>query len=151
MVPPARGPTAELLLVEDNPADVRLTKEAFSNGTMDHRLHVAKDGIEAMAFLRREEGYEDAPQPDLVLLDLNLPRKTGHEVLAEMKSDDRLAGIPVVILSSSQAPDDIQESYRRQASSYVCKPVDLEDFFEIVQEIERYWLDTVRLPARTEP
>lgn len=148
MVPPTSGQRAELLLVEDNPADVRLTQEAFSKGTMDHRLHVTKDGIEALAFLRREDGYEDAPQPDLVLLDLNLPRKTGHEVLAEMKSDDRLAEIPVVILSSSQAQEDIRESYRRQASSYVCKPVDLEDFFEIVQEIERYWLDTVRLPPR---
>lgn len=148
MVPQASGPTAELLLVEDNPADVRLTKEAFSNATMDHRLHVTKDGIEAMAFLRREDGYEDAPQPDLVLLDLNLPRKTGHEVLSEMKADERLAEIPVVILSSSQAQDDIRQSYRLQASSYVCKPVDLEAFFEIVREIERYWLDTVRLPPR---
>ncbi len=150
MVPNAQGGQAELLLVEDNPADVRLTQEAFSAATVPHRLHVAKDGVEAMAFLRREDGYADAPQPDLVLLDLNLPRKSGHEVLAEMKADQRLAEIPVVILSSSEANDDVRKSYQLQASSYVCKPVDLEKFFEIVRDIESYWLDTVRLPPRAE-
>lgn len=132
--------------MEDNPADVRLTQEAFSRTAPEHRIHVAKDGVEALAFLRREGGYSQAPRPDLVLLDLNLPRKTGHEVLAEMKQDAALADIPVVILSSSEAAEDIHESYRLQASSYVSKPVDLDRFFEIVRQIERYWLDTVILP-----
>jgi CheY-like chemotaxis protein len=135
----------EILLVEDNPGDVRLTTEALRDAKVPNKLHVAIDGVEALAFLRREGRHTAAPRPDLILLDLNLPKKTGREVLAEVKRDDRLRHIPVVILTTSQAEQDILESYRLWANAYVTKPVDLDKFFKVVQSIEGFWLENVRL------
>jgi CheY-like chemotaxis protein len=135
----------EILLVEDNPGDVRLTTEALREARPLNQLHVAIDGVEALAFLRREGRHTAAPRPDLILLDLNLPKKSGREVLAEIKADTRLRHIPVVILTTSQAEQDIRESYRLQANAYVTKPVDLEQFFKVVQAIEEFWLEIVKL------
>lgn len=135
----------EILLVEDNPGDVRLTKEALKDARVRNNLHVAKDGVEAMSFLRREGPYATAPKPDLVLLDLNLPRRNGREVLADIKGDASLQRIPVVILTTSQAEQDILESYRLRANAYVTKPVDLEQFLKVVSSIEEFWLEIVKL------
>jgi len=135
----------EILLVEDNPGDVRLTTEALREARALNQLHVAIDGVEALAFLRREGRHTAAPRPDLILLDLNLPKKSGREVLAEIKADTRLRHIPVVILTTSQAEQDIRESYRLQANAYVTKPVDLEQFFKVVQAIQEFWLEIVKL------
>ena len=133
----------EILLVEDNPGDVRLTTEALRDARVLNKLHVAIDGVEALAFLRREGRHSAALRPDLILLDLNLPKKSGREVLEEIKNDDRLKHIPVVILTTSQAEQDILESYRLRANAYVTKPVDLEQFFKVVQSIEEFWLEIV--------
>jgi len=141
------GGPVEILLVEDNPGDVRLTIEALKENKISNNLHVARDGEEAMAFLRREDRYAGAPRPDLVLLDLNLPRKDGRETLAEMKADERLRRIPVVILTTSQAEEDIRRTYDLHANCYVTKPVDLEQFIRIVKAIEDFWLNIVRLPV----
>jgi len=141
------GRPAEVLLVEDNPGDVRLTEEALKEGRILNRLSVTPDGVEALAFLRREGPYSDAHQPDLILLDLNLPKKDGREVLAEIKSDDRLRKIPVVILTTSKAEEDIVKSYRLHANCYITKPVDFEQFIGVVQSIEDFWLCVVRLPT----
>lgn len=136
----------EILMVEDNPADARLTEEALKEGLLCNRLHLARDGVEAMQFLRREEPFRDAPRPDVVLLDLNLPRKDGREVLAEIKTDPNLKNIPVVVLTTSEAEQDIVKSYALHANCYVTKPVDLQRFIEIVRQIETFWLQIVKLP-----
>ena len=137
----------EILLVEDNPGDARLTREALKEGKIRNSLHHAIDGVEAMAFLRREDKYQDAPVPDIVLLDLNLPRKDGREVLSEMKQDPRLRSIPVVVLTTSEAEQDIVRTYELHANCYITKPVDLEKFIEIIRAIEDFWLAVVRLPS----
>lgn len=136
----------EILLVEDNPGDARLTAEALKDrGGLNH-LSVVVDGVEAMAFLRHEEKYRDSPRPDLILLDLNMPRKDGREVLAAIKADASLKAIPVVILTSSQADQDVVGSYQLNANCYVTKPMDLDKFLHVVHAIEDYWLTVVTLP-----
>jgi CheY-like chemotaxis protein len=138
----------EILMVEDNPGDVRLTVEALKEAKVRNNLHTAEDGVEALAFLRREGRYAEAPRPDLVLLDLNLPKKNGREVLAEIKNDPDLRRIPVVILTVSQAEQDIVKSYNLHANCYITKPVDLDQFLEVVKSIENFWLTVVMLPPR---
>jgi two-component system, chemotaxis family, response regulator Rcp1 len=137
----------EILLVEDSPADVDLTREALEDAKVRNNLSVVADGVEALAFLRREGRYADAPHPDLILLDLNLPRKDGREVLAEIKADSKLRRIPVVILTTSEAEQDIVASYNLHANCYVSKPVDLEQFIRVVKSIEDFWLAIVKLPG----
>ncbi len=138
----------EVLLVEDNPGDVVLTQEAFEEARVRNRLHVVGDGVEALAFVRREGAYADAPRPDVVLLDLNLPKKGGLEVLAELKTDPQFRDIPVVVLTTSQAEEDIARSYQSHANAYIAKPVDLEKFLAVVRSLEDFWLAVVRLPRR---
>lgn len=142
----AIGRPAEVLLVEDSPGDVRLTREALKEGKVRNNLSVVSDGVEAMEFLRREGKYRDAPRPDIVLLDLNMPRKDGREVLAEMKSDEQLKRIPVVVLTTSEAEQDILRTYDLHANCYLTKPVDLEQFISIVKSVEDFWLTIVQLP-----
>jgi chemotaxis family two-component system response regulator Rcp1 len=142
---PTSGVPIEILLVEDNPGDVRLTKEALKDAKVRNTLHVAMDGVEALAFLRKQGKYAAVPRPDLILLDLNLPKKNGREVLEDIKNDDALRHIPVVILTTSQAERDIAESYRLHANAYVTKPVDLEQFLTVVKSIEQFWLEIVKL------
>ncbi len=137
----------EILLVEDNPADVRLTVEALREGKVRNNLHVARDGVEAIEFLRRRGKFADAVRPDLVLLDLNLPRRDGSEVLADIKEDDDLKMIPVVVLTTSSADADILKSYKLHANCYITKPVDLEQFVAVVKSIDDFWLTVVRLPT----
>jgi CheY-like chemotaxis protein len=137
-----------ILLVEDNPGDIDLTRLALRDAKVHVRLHVATDGVEAIDFLRRRGTHAGAPRPDLVLLDLNLPRKDGREVLAEIKGDPELRTIPVVVLSSSEAERDILRSYELHANCYVTKPVDLDRLIEIVNSIEEFWMTIVRLPSR---
>jgi chemotaxis family two-component system response regulator Rcp1 len=139
---------AEILLVEDNPGDVRLTMVALEEAKVLNTLHVAKDGVEAMAFLRREAENANAPRPDLILLDLNLPRKDGREVLAEIKADDDLKSIPVVVLTTSEAEEDILKSYNLHANCYIVKPVDLDQFIEVVKTLQGFWLMVVKLPPK---
>ncbi len=136
----------EILLVEDNPGDVRLTIEALKEGKVANQINVAFDGIEAMAFLHREGNYANAPKPDLILLDLNLPKKNGREVLAEIKMDPDLRYIPVVILTSSQAEKDIITTYNLYANCYITKPVDFDQFINVVRSIEDFWFTVVKLP-----
>ncbi len=136
----------QILLVEDNPGDARLTEEALRDGKVHNRLTVVPDGVEAMAYLRREGKYADAPRPDLILLDLNLPRKDGREVLRETKSDDALKSIPVVVLTTSRAEEDVLRSYGLHANSYVTKPVDLDQFIAAVRSIEDFWITVATLP-----
>jgi two-component system, chemotaxis family, response regulator Rcp1 len=136
----------QILLVEDNPGDVRLTKEALKEGNLPHTLHVAKDGVEATAFLRQEGEYADSPKPDLILLDLNLPRKDGREVLAEIKQDEKLKHIPIVILTTSDAEEDIINGYKMHANCFITKPVDLNQFYSLVRSIESFWFNVVQLP-----
>ncbi|MDA8082167.1 MAG: response regulator [Nitrospiraceae bacterium] len=140
------GRPIDILLVEDNPGDVRLTQEALKEARVRNDLHVVGDGVEALAFLRRQGLYKDAPRPDLVLLDLNLPKKSGHEVLTEIKSDDTLKRIPVVILTVSKDEEDIVKSYNLYANCFITKPVDLEQFLSIVKSIQDFWLTIVKLP-----
>jgi two-component system, chemotaxis family, response regulator Rcp1 len=136
----------QVLLVEDSPGDVRLTQEAFRDSAMDIRLHVAIDGVEAMSFLKREGAYADVPRPDLILLDLNLPRMDGREVLARIKQDDTLKTIPTVILTTSEAEKDIVTSYQLQANCYLSKPVALDAFESLVKSISDFWFTKVKLP-----
>jgi CheY-like chemotaxis protein len=136
----------DILLVEDNPGDVRLTQEVLKETKVRNALHVVCDGVEAMAFLRHAGKYKDAPYPGIILLDLNLPKKTGHEVLAEIKSDDDLKRIPVVVLTVSKNEEDIIKSYNLFANCYITKPVDLNQFLAIVKGIEDFWLTIVKLP-----
>lgn len=138
----------EILLVEDNPGDVRLTKEALKEGKVVNNLHTVGDGEEALAYLRRQGPFTQATRPDLILLDLNLPKKSGREVLAEIKKDPDLKRIPVVILTVSEAEQDIIKSYNLHANCYITKPVNLEQFMEVVQSIENFWLTVVMLPPR---
>jgi chemotaxis family two-component system response regulator Rcp1 len=139
----------EVLLVEDSPGDVRLTREAFKDAKMHINLHVASDGVEAIAFLGREGEHANSPRPDLILLDLNLPKKDGREVLAELKQSPILKSIPVVILTTSASETDIQGSYEQHANCYITKPVGLEGFLKVVRSIDNFWLSVVRLPAKT--
>ncbi|MEV6156301.1 response regulator [Nonomuraea sp. NPDC052129] len=141
----------EVLLVEDDQGDVLLTKEAFDFNKVRNRLHVVNDGEQAMAFLRREDGYQDAPTPDLILLDLNLPRMGGLEVLTEVKADAELRTIPVVILTTSEAEEDILHSYRLHANAYVSKPVDFEQFIRVVRQIDDFFVTVVKLPSKGQP
>ena len=141
------APPVEILLVEDNPGDVRLTKEALKEGKVYNNLHWAQDGVEALDFLKRRGKYANAPRPDIILLDLNLPKKDGRQVLSEIKQDDDLRYIPVVILTTSKAEEDVLKSYHLHANCYVTKPVDLEKFITVVQSIDRFWLTVVTLPS----
>jgi len=136
----------EILLVEDNPGDARLTQEALREGKLRNRIHHVRDGVEALAFLSHEGDYRDAPAPDIIFLDLNMPRKDGREVLAEIKEDPKLRLIPVVVLTTSEAEMDIVKSYQLRANCYITKPVDLEKFTEVVHTIEDFWLSIVKLP-----
>lgn len=141
------GRPADFLLVEDNPGDVRLTQEALKSHKVQNNLHVAIDGEEAMAFLHRQGKYANAPRPDIILLDLNLPKKDGREVLAEIKSDPNLKTIPVVIITSSEAEQDVIKSYNLNANCYVTKPVNLDQFIKVVQSVNDFWLTIVKLPS----
>lgn len=136
-----------ILLVEDSPADVRLTREALAEGKIRNTLSVVADGMEAMDFLRRRNGFSAAPRPDLILLDLNLPRKDGREVLGEVKADPDLRRIPVVVLTTSGAEEDILRSYNLHANCYITKPMDLDKFFSVIKAIDDFWLTVVKLPA----
>ena len=137
----------DILMVEDNPADVRLTQEAFRNGKIHNSLSVARDGVEAVDYLRRRGRFHDAPRPDLILLDLNLPRMNGREVLAEIKADPSLMRIPVVVLTTSRAENDVLKTYDLHANCYVVKPADLDEFIDVVKSIEHFWLKSATLPA----
>lgn len=137
-----------VLLVEDDPGDVALTRKSMKAGKLSNDLHVVDDGVAALAFLRREPPYSDAERPDLILLDLNLPRKDGREVLAEVKADPGLATIPVVILTTSSAEKDIAQSYHLHANAYVQKPVDVYQFMHVIKSIDEFFVSIVRLPSR---
>jgi two-component system, chemotaxis family, response regulator Rcp1 len=140
------APPVEILLVEDNPGDVRLTREALREGKVYNNLHWAKDGVEALEFLRQEGRHAAAPRPDIILLDLNLPKKDGREVLHSIKNDERFKQIPVVVLTTSEAEEDVLRSYELHANCYITKPVDLDKFIMVVQSIDRFWLTVVTLP-----
>lgn len=142
----ASGAPIEILLVEDNPGDVRLTQEAVREAKIRNTLNVVNDGEQAIAYVRRQGEYADRPRPDLILLDLNLPRKDGREVLQDLKSDPDLHRIPVVVLTSSEAEQDILRTYDLYANAYVTKPVDLEQFMHVVSSIQDFWLNIVKLP-----
>lgn len=146
MTPKDEGRAIEILMVEDNPGDARLTVEALKEFKVRNNLSCVVDGVEAMAFLRREGEYADRPRPDLVLLDLNLPRKDGREVLEDIKSDKDLRTIPVVVLTTSEAEEDIARAYSLHANCYITKPVDLDQFLRVVKTIEDFWLTIVKLP-----
>jgi CheY-like chemotaxis protein len=142
------GMPIQILLVEDSPGDVRLTQEVLCDARIANDLHVVGDGEQAMAFLRREGDYASHPRPDLVLLDLNLPRKDGREVLADLNADPELKAIPVIVLTTSEAEQDILRSYRLAANAYITKPIDLNEFIAVVRSIETFWLTIVRLPPK---
>jgi CheY-like chemotaxis protein len=136
----------EILLIEDNPGDARLTQEALKDGKVKNNLHIVYDGAEATDFLFKRGQYKDAPRPDLIILDLNLPKKNGQEVLAEIKTDNSLKSIPVIILTISKAEEDIVRSYNLHANCFLIKPLDLNQFFEVVKSIEDFWFTLVKLP-----
>ena len=140
----------DILLVEDNPGDIRLTKEALKNGRVTNTLHIVKDGIDALDFLFQRNGYTDAPRPGLVLLDLNLPRKNGDEVLEELHEDPDRRRIPVIVLTSSKAETDIVKSYELCANGYLTKPVDPHEFIDTIRELERFWFSIMRSPTDTD-
>ena len=140
------GRPIEILLVEDNPGDVRLVKEALRDGKVLNKLHAVKDGVEALDFLKRQGEYADAVHPDLILLDLNLPKKNGHEVLAEIKNDPDLKRIPVVVLTVSKAEEDVMITYNLHGNCYITKPIDFDQFVHVVKAIEDFWLTIVKLP-----
>jgi CheY-like chemotaxis protein len=146
MTVPHVGKVIDILLVDDSPGDRRLTEEALKESKMKNRLYCVEDGVEAMAFLRGEGKYADVPRPDLILLDLNLPRKDGREVLAEVKSDDDLKSIPIVVLTISKDEADVLRSYNLHANCYITKPIDLAQFMKVVKSIEDFWLVLVKLP-----
>jgi len=148
MATPSPAPTAvfEILLAEDNPGDVRLTRQALKGGRVKTRLSVAANGEEALEFLRRRGKHQDAPRPDILLLDLNMPRKDGRAVLAEMKKDPTLGCIPVIVLTGSDAEVDVVQSYKSHASCYIVKPVDASAYAEVIGAIEEFWFSTARLP-----
>jgi len=136
----------QILLVEDNPGDVRLTREILKEAVVPNCIHAVKNGVEALAFLRRQGQYADAPRPDLILLDLNLPKKSGHEVLDEIKVDEKLKRIPVVVLTTSSADQDITKAYDAHANCYITKPIDLNQFLKAMKAIEEFWFTVVKLP-----
>jgi chemotaxis family two-component system response regulator Rcp1 len=138
----------DILLVEDNPGDVRLTKEALRDAKVLNEIYVAKDGVEALQFVNKEGSFSNAPMPDLILLDLNLPKKDGREVLAEIKKDPKLKHIPVVVLTTSKADEDIVRTYNLHANAYITKPVDLNRFVEIMHALEEFWFTIVKLPPK---
>jgi CheY-like chemotaxis protein len=142
------GTPIEILLVEDSAGDVRLVQENLKESKVRNALNVVGDGMEAMAYLRKEGKYKDTPRPDLVLLDLNLPKKDGRQVLTEIKSDENLKCIPVVVLTISKAEEDIMKSYSLHANAYISKPVDLNQFLKVVKAIEEFWLTVVKLPVK---
>lgn len=142
------GSPIEILLVEDNPGDIRLTQEVLKEGKVQNQLSVVENGVQAISFLKKEGGYKDAPTPDLILLDLNLPKKDGREVLLDIKKDKDLRKIPVVVLTTSQAEEDILKVYDLNANCYISKPVDLGQFIDVVKSIEEFWLSIVKLPTR---
>lgn len=144
----SQGKVIDILLVEDNPGDVVLAQEALKESKVRNKLYVVEDGVEAMAFLRQEGKYAGVPRPDLILLDLNLPRKSGREVLAEVKTDENLMRIPVVVLTISKAEEDIIKSYNHHANCYITKPLDFNQFMEVTKSIEDFWLNIVRLPPK---
>jgi CheY-like chemotaxis protein len=146
MNPVDRPDPIEVLLVEDDPGDVLLIREAFEDNKVANRLHVVADGVEALEFMRQQGQHADAPRPDLVLLDLNLPRKDGREVLAEVKNDDALRSIPIVVLTTSQAEEDVLRSYDLHANAYVTKPVDFDRFIGVVRQIDQFFVSVVKLP-----
>jgi len=146
MTEAGEGAPIEILLAEDNPGDVKLTQKALEKGKIQNTLHVVNDGVEAMAFLREEGEYADAPRPDLILLDLNMPRMGGREVLEALDEEPSLGRIPVVILTSSEAEQDIVDSYDRHANAYLTKPINFEGFVDIVRRIEEFWLTVVKQP-----
>lgn len=146
MISHRNGDPIDILLVEDNPGDVRLTQEAFADGAINNDLHVVRDGQEALDFLYQDAGYEDAPRPDLVLLDLNLPRVDGMTVLEEIKTTDAIRRIPVIILTSSEAEEDVVESYENHSNAYLTKPIDPDEFLNLVRSFEQFWLTLVELP-----
>ena len=136
----------DVLLVEDSPSDAKLTAKTFQKAKVLNNLHIVEDGVEAMAFLRQVGDYQDSPRPDLILLDLNLPKKDGRKVLAEIKDNPNLANIPVVVLTTSEAEEDILRSYALRANCYITKPVTLKQFIKVVESIEDFWLTVVKLP-----
>lgn len=136
----------DILLVEDNPADIRLTQEAFKETRIPNHLHIVRDGAEALAFLQQQNRYAGAPRPDLILLDLNLPKKDGREVLAIVKQMPELKRIPVVILTTSKTEEDINQTYEHHANCYITKPADLDEFLNVIKTIETFWLSVVQLP-----
>ena len=142
------GSLIEILMVEDNPADVRLTREAFKDAKVLNKMSVVGDGEAALAFLRRQGRYADAPRPDLILLDLNLPKKDGREVLEEIKSDPDLRRIPVVVLTTSEDQRDVLKAYDMHVNAYITKPVNLDQFMKIVEAVENFWLSVVKLPPK---
>ena len=148
MADDAQARTVDVLLVEDDPGDVLMTREAFEHHKIRNALHVAADGVEALEFLNREGRFRAAPRPGLILLDLNLPRKDGRELLGEIKQDPQLRTIPVVVLTTSEAEEDIVRSYELHANAYVTKPVDFEKFIEVVRKIDDFWVSVVQLPHR---
>lgn len=148
MVVDTRGKVIDILLVEDNPGDVRLAQEALKESKIRNKMSVVIDGVEAMAFLRQQGKYAGAPRPDLILLDLNLPRKSGREVLTEIKTDENLKRIPVVILTVSRAEEDIMRCYNHHANCYINKPLDFNQFMKVTRTIEEFWLEIVTLPPK---
>ena len=149
MPPETRLKPIEILMVEDSPSDALITREALDYAKLIHHLHVVQDGVRALAFLRREDPYAQVPRPDLILLDLNLPKKDGREVLVEIKADDHLKTIPVVVLTSSRAEEDVIRAYGLHANCYIAKPVDFVRFAEVVRAIEHFWFTVVTLPPET--
>ncbi len=143
------GRPVEILLVEDSPSDTDLTLAALAEAKVSNRVTVVEDGVQAMEFLRRQGNRAQAPRPDLILLDLNLPRKDGREVLAEIKADEELKSIPVVVLTTSQAEKDVLQAYALHANCYITKPVDFQQFLEVVKSVEGFWLTVVKLPSET--
>ncbi len=138
----------EILLIEDNPADIRLTQEAFREARLHNTIHVVQDGVSAMAFIRKIEPYQQAPRPDLILLDLNLPKKDGREVLGEIKADPHTRMIPVVVLTTSADEADVLRSYDLHANAYLVKPIDVLHFIKMIQSLESFWLSVVKLPPK---
>jgi two-component system, chemotaxis family, response regulator Rcp1 len=138
----------EILLIEDNPADIRLTQEAFQEARLHNTIHVAQDGVSAMAFIRQTAPYQHAPRPDLILLDLNLPKKDGREILEEIKSDPHTRTIPVVVLTTSEDEGDVLRSYNLHANAYLVKPIDVLRFITMIQSLESFWLSVVKLPPK---
>lgn len=142
--------TIDILIVEDNPGDARLIREVLNDNKSYNSLHIVNDGVEAMHFLHNTGIYSDAPRPDIIILDLNLPRKDGREVLAELKAEEELMHIPVVIMTISQAEEDILKTYKLHANCYIAKPIDLNEFIKVIKSIEDFWFSIVRLPPKNE-